>query len=62
MSFLESYKGHCPYCGELIELVIDNSLDEQSYVEDCSVCCRPIVVEVRCSEGDTSVELLSEDE
>ncbi|MGB5398339.1 MAG: CPXCG motif-containing cysteine-rich protein, partial [Gammaproteobacteria bacterium] len=30
---------HCPYCGEKIELFIDSSIDEQSYIEDCSVCC-----------------------
>jgi len=36
----------CPYCGEHIDLVIDNTVDQQSYIEDCSVCCRPIEVEV----------------
>lgn len=36
----------CPYCGEAIELIIDDSVDHQSYVEDCSVCCRPIEIEV----------------
>lgn len=39
----------CPYCGESIELVIDDSVDEQSYVEDCFVCCRPINVDVSVS-------------
>ena len=32
----------CPYCGESIELLIDDSAAEQDYYEDCSVCCRPI--------------------
>jgi hypothetical protein len=36
----------CPYCGESIELVIDDSVEHQEYVEDCSVCCRPINVTV----------------
>lgn len=36
----------CPYCGESIDLIIDNTIDHQSYVEDCSVCCRPIDIEV----------------
>jgi transposase-like protein len=32
----------CPYCGEKVELVVDESGgSEQSYVEDCPVCCRP---------------------
>ena len=35
---------NCPYCGEAIELLIDDSVPEQEYIEDCSVCCRPITV------------------
>jgi transcription elongation factor Elf1 len=34
----------CPYCGERISMVLDTSVDEQTYVEDCEVCCRPIEV------------------
>ena len=34
----------CPYCAELIELVIDPSQGEHTYIEDCFVCCRPITV------------------
>ena len=37
----------CPYCGEDVELVVDEGGGEQqSYVEDCPVCCRPWQVEV----------------
>lgn len=36
----------CPYCGETISILVDRSLDEQEYVEDCQVCCRPIVLNV----------------
>lgn len=36
----------CPYCGEHIDILIDGSLPEQEYVEDCQVCCRPIVLRV----------------
>ena len=32
----------CPYCGELIEVLIDCSIAQQDYIEDCQVCCRPI--------------------
>ena len=35
----------CPYCGEEITMVIDLSRDgQQTYIEDCEVCCRPIQV------------------
>lgn len=36
----------CPYCGERISVLLDASGGEQSYVEDCEVCCRPI--EISC--------------
>lgn len=35
----------CPYCGECIVVLIDESVPDQNYVEDCQVCCRPIVIE-----------------
>lgn len=34
----------CPYCWEQISFVIDLSVKEQSYIEDCEVCCRPIQI------------------
>lgn len=39
---LEDRTIDCPYCGESIDLLLDPSVSEQSYVEDCQVCCRPI--------------------
>src|SRR3546814_8124138 len=36
----------CPCCGEPIELFVDGSAGDQQYIEDCQVCCRPIVVTV----------------
>jgi hypothetical protein len=36
----------CPYCGEVIEIVVDLSESEQQYIEDCSVCCRPMTLSV----------------
>ena len=53
----------CPYCGEGISILVDDSLSEQSYVEDCQVCCRPIVLNVSVdTEGDVSVTARSENE
>lgn len=44
---LEVDKCYCPYCGERIEVVLDLSMgDHQEYIEDCSVCCRPIVFSI----------------
>lgn len=41
----------CPYCAEPLTLAIDLSAGEQSYVEDCQVCCQPMVVEVTLDEA-----------
>jgi hypothetical protein len=53
----------CPYCWEQIEVLVDCSIKRQEYVEDCSVCCRPITISVVSSHGEvTSIEARSEDE
>ncbi|MFN2160792.1 MAG: CPXCG motif-containing cysteine-rich protein [Candidatus Promineifilaceae bacterium] len=36
----------CPWCGECIELAIDCSVGHQQYVEDCQICCGPILITV----------------
>jgi hypothetical protein len=42
----------CPYCGEMITLFLDLSVESQSYIEDCSVCCQPMTVSFTVEEGD----------
>ena len=37
---------HCPYCGEGITVLVDDSAGKQHYIEDCQVCCRPIEIAV----------------
>lgn len=61
---LNEYLGHCPYCGEAISLLVDGSVEQSTYIEDCSVCCQPILVQASVSpEGELeSVQLLREDE
>lgn len=41
---LHNRRSTCPYCGEPVELVIDASAGDQSYIEDCEVCCRPMSI------------------
>ncbi|MFT3897159.1 MAG: CPXCG motif-containing cysteine-rich protein [Thermomonas sp.] len=53
----------CPYCGERIRIVVDGGADAQTYIEDCEVCCRPIVFEVwRDAAGDWGVAASREDD
>ena len=48
----------CPSCWERNQVTLDLSVDEQEYVEDCQVCCSPMTIAVRSSEGEvTAVEV-----
>ncbi len=46
MSALDSVLIQCPYCWETLDVSVDPSVPEQEYVEDCQVCCRPILIHV----------------
>ncbi|OOC10483.1 MULTISPECIES: CPXCG motif-containing cysteine-rich protein [Thioalkalivibrio] len=37
----------CPWCGEPGETTIDMVSNEGEWVEDCAVCCSPIVFRCR---------------
>lgn len=47
---LESTYIQCPYCWENFEVIADCSVDSQEYVEDCEICCRPIVMKVEINQ------------
>lgn len=53
MNLLQEHQIGCPYCGETITLLIDCSQEAQDYVEDCHVCCQPIVLDVRVLDEDS---------
>ena len=36
----------CPYCWEEISILLDKSVLNQEYIEDCEVCCNPIEMSV----------------
>ncbi len=44
MDLLETIIIQCPYCFEQVEILVDCSVMKQEYVEDCQVCCRPIMI------------------
>ena len=52
----------CPYCGETIELLVEDSEDVQEYVEDCQVCCRPIAVRTALEDGELQVRVCAEND
>ena len=38
------YMFACPCCWQPITMLLDLSVRQQEYVEDCEVCCRPILI------------------
>ena len=54
----------CPYCGEMIEILVDISVGEQQYIEDCSVCCSPILMSAQVDEAGqfSHVDVETDDE
>jgi cysteine-rich CPXCG protein len=50
MSALDSVEVQCPYCWEMLDISVDPSVPDQEYVEDCQVCCQPIVIRVVLDE------------
>ena len=47
---LEEKLAQCPYCWENIYFEIDLSEPNQEYVEDCQVCCNPILLRISTFE------------
>ncbi|MDK8464721.1 CPXCG motif-containing cysteine-rich protein [Marinobacter sp. SS13-12] len=63
MSALDSVLIQCPYCWETLDISVDPSVADQEYVEDCQVCCQPIVVHVVLDENLTpTVDVRAENE
>jgi len=51
--YLETRDIACPYCGETITIVIDLTAGSQRCIEDCAVCCRPVLLDIGIdAEGD----------
>ena len=59
---LETEQYTCPYCGENVEAVLDLSGGDQSYIEDCPVCCRPIVFTLQTDGNEWMLEVSTEND
>ena len=55
---LETRSVQCPYCGETVELDIEPLEEAQTFIEDCSVCCKPIQYEV-VMNADDEIEIIA---
>ncbi|MCH9699757.1 MAG: CPXCG motif-containing cysteine-rich protein [Gammaproteobacteria bacterium] len=43
---------HCPHCGEPISVLLDLSVEQQNYIEDCEVCCAPIEISYQVADDE----------
>lgn len=63
MILQEQVESACPSCGEIIQLLIDTSIPQQEYIEDCQVCCRPMrIIATVDSEEIPGAVVYNEDE
>jgi hypothetical protein len=48
----------CAFCGEENTTFVDLSVGlQQSYVEDCQVCCRPNILYIAIDEDTLDIEI-----
>ena len=43
---MEEHFFQCPYCWEDISMLVDYSVSDQNYIEDCEICCNPIQLDI----------------
>lgn len=48
------YEQHfqCPYCWKSISMLLDTSVSQQTYIEDCEICCNPIELKVKFDDNE----------
>lgn len=55
MELLQIVQIQCPCCWESIDIQVDCSVavqgERQEYVEDCQVCCNPLVIELSIDQA-----------
>jgi hypothetical protein len=63
MNIPDNTEVQCPYCGAMFTITVDLLQGRQEFVEDCSVCCKPVSVVVTVDDdGAISAETHGDDE
>ncbi|MCG8342578.1 MAG: CPXCG motif-containing cysteine-rich protein [Chlorobiales bacterium] len=56
MECMKAVTIQCPYCGALNDELIDCSVEPpEEYVEDCEICCSPMLIKVLSVDGEVPV-------
>lgn len=48
----EEYSFTCPHCWQTVVILLDLSAGDQTYVQDCEVCCNPIEIAYQVEQGE----------
>lgn len=54
---LEEIDVECPHCGETFTALVDASEGGSEYVQDCEICCAPIVFTVGIDPNSGAVSV-----
>jgi len=57
MNPIEEREISCPHCGEYFDIVVDCTLGDQQYIEDCYICCRPIQLSITLNHDSDQDEI-----
>lgn len=52
MNYMFEHFFQCPYCWETISILVDTSVQQQTYIEDCEVCCNPMELSMSFYNGE----------
>ncbi|MCF7985292.1 MAG: CPXCG motif-containing cysteine-rich protein [Thiohalocapsa sp.] len=55
----ETVTTECPWCGAPTEVSADCSAGSQIFVEDCMVCCSPMLIRLECDPLTDGVAALT---
>lgn len=51
---MEEQYYQCPHCFSEVSILVDLSVREQEYIEDCERCCNPIGFNIQVQNGEIS--------
>ena len=51
MNIIEDAEVICPQCGEPFAIEVNTADGDYETVEDCAVCCRPMMIYIHCRPG-----------
>ncbi len=59
MNSMEEIDFLCPHCGENQTGLVDISAGNQQYIEDCQVCCCPIVFDIELGAAGDITQIIT---